>query len=535
MNKFSKVAAAIAAVCAAGATQAYDPSALSTDYRVAIAGATATTVTLRDVILRDVCASGRDVYRYPASTQRYTVACTTTAGKRVLFQKNDGGSGTGVSPVDQKIAVSMLDAPSNTACGAGSTLTSAFGTTYTDHNCGSTNAALLGSRVPDFGLSDIEPSKFVGQLSPTEGAFTNASNMKINSTAGLAFGVLASTNLYRALQVAQFDDTSNCSPVPGTDLTGSSGPGTGSPNGIKDAYEALATNSTGSGAQIANHKFGDTEACMPSLSTAQIRSLLMNPANGIATWDELKAKSSDLVALNAAFPWAAADATKVLCRRTAGSGTHAITAIKFLQTQCGTGASSGSQLMASGVNFATDCGNTVCDATLENTGSSGLVSCVNQANTEGFWALGYASMESNSSLASNARFVKVDGAAPTLKNLVSGDYPIFGEVTAQSRQQDSSADYTLGNVPVGERTNAKNNWATIVAELSSAANVIALNASNTFRHPFGDSGFLARGVPTSFTYNPASPVATQTNADPNNSNVQNTCFGPISVNGISVQ
>ena len=526
MSKFTRIAAAVAAVCAAGAAQAYNPATTTTDYRVVISGATATTVTLRDVILRDVCASNRDLYRFPASTTRYTIACTTTAGKNVMFMKNDGGSGTGVSPVDEKIAVSMLDAPSNAACGAGSVVTSPFGTSYTDHNCGSTNSALLANRIPDFGLSDIEPNKFAGALSPSEGPFRNKSNMKVSSTAGLAFGVTVSANLYKALQVAQFDDSNACSPVPTVDTNG---------NGIKDAYEAAATDSTGSGSQIANHKKGDTEACMPSLSTAQIRSLLMDSNLGVTSWDEFKAKGQDLVTLNSAYAWAPVDGTKILCRRTAGSGTHAVTSIKFLQTQCGGGTTSGSQLMASGSNFATDCANEICDATLENTGSSGLVACVNKASNDGFWAVGYSSLESNSNLNSAMRFVKVDGNAPTLKNMVAGRYPIFGEVTAQSRQQDNSADYTLANVPVAERANAKNNWATIVSELSSAANVVTLNASNTFRHPFGDSGFLARGIPTSYTYDPASPIATQTHANPNAGGVQNTCFGPISVEGVSVQ
>lgn len=530
MKKFNAIAAAIAAVCATGTVQAYDPGTLSTDYRVVISGATATTVTLRDVILRDVCTGSRDVYRYPASTNRYTIACTTAGGKRVMFMKNDGGSGVGVSPVDEKIPVSMLNTPSNTACGAGTASTSGFGTGYTDHNCGSTNASLLSNRVPDFGLSDIEPSKFVGELAPAEGSFKNVSNMRITPTAGLAFGVLANLNLYRALQVAQFPDSSSCSPVVAAGKADTNG------NRIADVYEAAATNSTGTAPHTNTHTLGDTEACMPSLSTAQVRSLLMSSTLGVTSWDELKAKGSDLVALNTGknYPWEPADATKVLCRRTTGSGTHALTAIKFLQTQCGTGATSGSQLMASGSNFATDCGNSVCDATLENTGSGGLVQCMTQTNTEGFWGIGYASLESNANLAGNSRFVKIDGVAPTLKNMVAGTYPIFGEVTAQSRQQDSSADYDLNNVPVAERANAKSNWATIVAELSSAANVQALNASNTFRHPFGDSGFLARGVPTSFSYLATSPIATQTHSDPNNGNQQNTCYGPVSVDGVSI-
>ncbi len=265
MKSTSRLAAAVAAVCAAAAAQAYDPATTATDYRIVIAGATATTNTLRDVILRDVCASNRDLYRFPASTVRYTIACRTTANKNVLFMKNDGGSGTGVSPVDQKIAVSVLESPSNAACGSGAAKTGPLGTSYLEHDCGATNAALLGNRIPDFGLSDIEPSKFVGQLAPAEGAFKNVSNMKVNSTAGLAFGIVVSMNLYRALQTAQFADSDPCSPVPTIDLNG---------NEIKDAYEVAATDSSGTGAQIANHKKGDTEACMPSLSTAQVRSLV---------------------------------------------------------------------------------------------------------------------------------------------------------------------------------------------------------------------------------------------------------------------
>lgn len=533
MNKFSKIAAAVAAVCAAGAAQAYNPSTTPTDYRIVISGATATTVTLRDVILRDVCASNRDLYRYPASTVRYTIACTTAQGKNVLFMKEDGGSGTGTSPVDQKIAVSVLDAPSNTACAAATTLTSPFGTTYTDRNCGSTNSALLANRVPDFGMSDIEPDKFVNALAPSQGSFRNTSNMKVTTTSGLAFGVTASTNLYRALQVAQFDDASNCSPVPvaGTD---------GDSNGIKDAYEAAATDAVGStGTHTNNHKFGDTEACMPTLTTAQVRSLFMDSAQGVASWDEFKAKGTDLVSLNATYAWGTAEATKFLCRRTSGSGTHAVTSIEFLQTQCGAGGTSGGQLMASGPNWQTPetsggCGNQICDATLESTGSSGVVACLNKVNTDGFWGVGYSSLESNANLGSAMRFVKVDGHAPTLEAMVAGKYPFFGELTVQSRQQDNAADYTIANIPVAERTNAKNNWATIVAELSNAANVVTLNASNTFRHPFGNSGFLARGVPSSFSYDPADPIATQTHVNPA-TGVQNHCFGPITAEGVSVE
>jgi hypothetical protein len=539
MTKFTKIATAVAALCGAVSAQAYDPGVLSTDYRVVISGATAPTTTVRDIILRDICGADKDFYNYPAGTVRYTIACTTTAGKRVQFMKNDGGSGTGVAPVDQGIPVSVLELPSNTACGVGSTA-SAFGgvgPAFISHNCGSTNGGLLANRTPDFGISDIEPSKFVQALAPTEGSFINAGNMKVSATSGLAFGILVSKNLYQALQKAQFADTNNCSPVVGT-----GGVDTTPANGIEDAYEAQATNAVGtlSAAALANHRFGDTEACMPTLSTATVRSLLLLGTDGIENWTELKAKGTDLVALNSTEVWGTADPTKYLCRRTTGSGTHAVTAIKFLQTQCGAGSSSGSSIMPNGTLFtSTECGSSVCDTVMEGVGSGNLLTCVDTVNDSGVWGVGYASLESNATLAADARFVKIDGAAPTLANMVAGKYPIFGEITAQSRQQDNSAFYTPANVPaVGTNlADAKANWATIVAELTSKANVIQQNASGTFRHPFGNSGFLARGTPTVFKYNPATPdpVATQTHVNPAGG-VQNTCFGPVSsVPGINVE
>jgi len=556
MSQQNKLALAIAAACCvAGNVQAFDPAATVVDYRMVIGGATAPTTTIRDVVIRDVC----DVTQGPITqflwqaTPHYTIACTTAANKKVLVMKNDGGSGAGTTPVDELIAIEVLQSPTFAACTTATAQTAFATTAYTRRTCGSTNTALLGLRAPDFGISDIEPSKFVGALAPAEGDFRNLSGMQINSVAGLGFGFLVNANLYKALQVAQFADTAACSPVPTTDTTTRTSSATApvinpGANGIKDAYEAFGTNSTGGSATFTRkHALGDTEACMPTLSRSQAETLLMSNDTGVLDWTELKAKGSDLVALSSTFNWAAGDATKILCRRTSGSGTHAQNSIYFLRTQCGGGASSGGQVMPTGTQHSTSlsatppgCGSTVCDLVLENVSSGNLLACVADTQSEGFWGVGYASVESNATLDADVRFVKIDGVAPTLVNMVNGTYPNFGELTMQSRSGGVATAYQVSNVPVAERAEAKLRWDRIVQELTTVGNVQALNADNRFRHPFGNAGFLARAVPTSFTYNPASPIATQVHADPAVVDaalvpVQNTCFGPVTTQGISVE
>lgn len=558
MIKHSKLAVAITVACSfAGAAQAFDPAVTAVDYRLVIGGATAPTNTIRDIVIRDVCdvTKGAITQFLWQGTPHYTIACRTAANRPILVLKNDGGSGTGTTPVDERVALEVLESPTFAAC-TSSSAQNAFGVAYTRRTCGSTNTALLGQRVPDFGVSDIEPSKFVGDLAPPEGSFRNVSNMRIDSVAGLGFGVLVSTNLYRALQNAQFPASSSCSPLPNgassdTTTRGASATAptiTAGANGIKDAYEAFATNAVGAGStHTRRHAVGDTEACMPSLSRSQVETLLMSGAAGVELWSELKVGNSDLVTLNNGLPWGVNAAEgkdlKIMCRRTTGSGTHAQNAIYFLRTQCGTGSSSGGQVMPTGSDYQAVCGGAEpCDAVLENVASGNLLTCVSNMTTQGYWAIGYASVESNSDLASNARFIKVDGVAPTLANMVDGSYPNFGELTVQSRSGGAATAYETANIPVALKAEAKTHFDRIVQELTTVPNVVALNGIDRFRHPFGNTGFLARGTPTVFKYDPLnpSPIATQTHADPAvldafGNPVQNTCFGPIMTQGVNIE
>lgn len=546
--KVMKLSVAIAAAFGAAQSYAYNPAdpATPTAFEFRIAGATATTNSLRDVIISKVCNPAQPIDQVVhLGTAHYNIACTdNTSGLRVLFRKNDGGSGTGTKPVDEQLAVDFVKADrdlktgSSTGCVSPGVF-SAQGVSYTRWTCGSASTN-LEQVVPDFGVSDIEPEAFVGDLAdPAVGDFTNATNMPVSSEAALPFGINATVNLYRALQATQFPQTSVCNPIAlaGEDLTqptivSNVRSNVNVPNGIKDAYEAQASDSVAASAtQKVRHNVGDTAACMPSMTTAEIQSLLGSKITNWNRWDNGDTNAAtNLVTANSGFVWSAGTASTVrICRRTSGSGTHAITGIHFLKTGCGEGPRGPGEAMTSqGAspgpnNFGTQ-------RVTGNVGSSDMDTCLTNVNnsTNGVsgsrWGIGYNSLERNSTLAQAFRFVKIDGQAPTLTNFLNSNYWHIGETTFQKRGTPGF---------VGAPANAAQAdaiWTFLQTEFKTPATVgTVLNQNPIFYHPFGDSGWAARGT-NPYPINLAAPIAP---LEHTKSGQQNSCFGPIAPDGAS--
>ncbi len=387
----------------------------------------------------------------------------------LIYKRNEGGSAQGVSPIiaDAKglVAASTIKFLNiaSTNCATALTGLPAVGVLgKVQCNYDPANPAKYSLAVPDFGISDVDPEQFQGANTPAGFAAVTSSDvglLNVQSAAASVFGIPVTTSLRNALQEATF--------------------------GIGNACVG-----------------SETEACMPSLSKAQIASIFTGQ---LISWDQLTVPgtatglftylsnngSAYLPTGNLAaggFP-----DTVHICRRVQGSGTQAQLGINFLNYPCFSGASAPAG--DTGVSTEQD-GVTLVHALPS---SGGLTSCLNEleagtdtnpandfANVYGKrWAIGLQALEKNADRADSFRFIKVDGVAPTLANVANGKYYDWAELTFQY-----------------SKTHAWDAGEQIIADaiIKSAGNPLVLAAINTgFVHSFGQSGLLA--VPTLHTAN----------------------------------
>ncbi len=366
------------------------------------------------------------------------VHCTTLGGfantnlntKDIAFYKFNGGSATGVAPVDDPVngvdvsSASYLDA-SPAACNkinsarADKKWTAVGGNLFDLYEC---PAAPLGVQTPDAGISDVEPKMFKGTLAQDAGPepagvpnapakpFAGLSTLVVKTGPGVVFGVAVTIPMYDELQ----DDQKGAGMLP--DCLGTLGAGGTNP-ATRDVWR-------------------DTVACMPSVPSGLVSSV----ANGDLTkWSNTKVYG---LALNVDLDNSGSVSTEEdrvrFCRRRSGSGTHAQFSAHYLNTNCADNAFSTGTTSPTPLSFLD------AAAIYENKGSSDMDDCLDalgdgggfdgDAGTSGgkdsdavpvgltAFAMGYNSLERNTSLTRSYRFVKVDGVAPTLKNAWTGDY-----------------------------------------------------------------------------------------------------------------
>jgi hypothetical protein len=311
-------------------------------------------------------------------------------------------------------------------------------------------------KKPDFGISDVDPLQFRGDNTPAGFAEVNSNDLNkltIKSAAAQAFGIVVSTHLRNALQEAQFAKTSSCNP--------------------KNANYTSATAESG--------------ACMPSLDSAQIASIF---TGSLSSWTQLKISNNSNLYANTTIAANKADDARIhICRRVSGSGTQAQLGSKFMNYPCTT----------AGTKPAVDTGalpEAIEQAQVHAMSSSGSMSeCLSELdqggnsvgtsfnNIYGFrWAIGMQGTEVNADRASQFRFVKIDGVAPTLINVANGKYKDWVELTFQynkSHAFDQSEKAIVDEI------------------IKEAGNPTVMGVTNTKAlHSWGQSGFLA--VPQSF-------------------------------------
>lgn len=512
-----KILVSSVALALSGGAQA---ASLGAAHEVYISGATAPQNFLReDTILRlcDFNAAAINVYVDQISNangvadvlagdlleqgDHFVVQCTTKTGfndanldaKSIAVYKFNGGSATGVAPVADATTVSFMDAaPAN--CSA-PTRNIPFVTdnsrTYNLYEC--PNAPLV-AQIPDAGVSDIEPDRFVGPLALNFGAepvgvaskadqpYIDRGNLKKQGGPGLVFGVAVTLPLYDELL---------------------------------DSQQAAGMPWMASCPANPTRAQRDSVDCMPSLAKSDVTAVF---TGSVKSWADFKPYGLTLDPVSGAN--AVAEGNKVyICKRTNGSGTHAQHSIEYMGTGClqdsdlpmleqnngvavagsvvGVYANKGSSDMddcldalGTGAGFNGDFTSlppTLGDAKGDSSvvPGTGLPAVPNPSDpfkpaynykTEA-WAMGYNSLEKNTDLGYAYRFVRVNTVPPTLVEAADGNYTQTYYLSFQHRVDGSGkADPRTG----GMRSTAAN-VAVLDAyfEEYAAIDPLAIDAVNT--------------------------------------------------------
>jgi hypothetical protein len=169
-------------------------------------------------------------------------------------------------------------------------------------------------------------------------------------------------------------------------------------------------------------------------------------------------------------------------RRSAGSGTTKTFDLTFLNNACG-----------GNVGFVpanSTAGSTACTAAnrvVQMGTSDDMVACIEAHNTGARYAVGIISMEYNPTATNGYRFIRVDGAAPSLLNTTEGRYPVWAE--GSINQVAAAASQTVAGAAL---------YADLTSELSRVQILAAVNADQSMQTLGGyASGLLAK--PTSTT------------------------------------
>ncbi|MEY4718662.1 MAG: hypothetical protein RL563_1280 [Pseudomonadota bacterium] len=445
--------AALAALSLGGfsnSAQAWSPTD-APDLEIFMSGATAmdnAITSLFNNLCENDASNPKDYYIDGTSGAGYRAFfCTLTPAKipglssaqKVLFIKRSaGGSAQGVSPLAEETQIDALNI-FNGNCKESATVAHTW-------NCTINNPNDLVKKNPNIGISDVDPFMFRGPNTP-DGfkPITRAGtqDLDVRPVAALLFGVPVTNGLYNALQTVQIDRGD----IPSTCTVGT--------------Y---------------------TEECMPNLSTQQVASLI---SGQIKKWSEFVISKNGVEHALSQYPGVTQPTSDLVhfCRRVAGSGTGAQQYAVFLNAPC----------TACGLDPLSIASDNKVDGprVLGNSGSGNMDKCLDDfskgTNTSGLnadlkvaWAVGQQSLEKNADNAFGYKFVKIDGAAPTLKNAHNGTYRDWVEPTYQWRKTGAGA-------PSG-------NMLKIVEKLvveAGSPSIVASVLNKTSNYSFGKSGYLA--------------------------------------------
>lgn len=470
----------------------------SFDVVVRLAGASAVDNLLFNTLLKDICSRDISVLNKPATNELphflsmyWGVACrarttaddanidTTISGLNILFLKRSaGGSAFGVNTLleNPPRPITQID-PST--CIADGTYTSSITEvgTVDAWKCNNTTGISPSQHVAqDFGVSDVNPEMFRGGANTPLGfsAVTpQAVASKFGSVKGVVgavFGIAVSKNLRDALQIAQFGALSPC---------------------VRS----------------------ESEDCMPSLPKQLIQSIFTARINN---WSQVNVNGVPLPEV----PGVTAPTTTSIkiCRRIPGSGTQATVNNVIMGAPCNSGGNA--PALGNTPNIAQGLASPDMDRCLSawNTGVATSIATdvgtgnftVNSGNVTA-WAIGMMGMEK---AGANFRYVKLDGIAPTAKNVHAGLYPLWSEVTIQYR---IDPPYGLSGAKLGLVNTLKN-------MVSRATNLKDLNAELPLPAYLALS--TSAGQTPDAAWDPSNPVVAYTHGTSNTDNCRIPAINP---------
>lgn len=380
------VAAALAGV-AGSASAAFTYTAANTAV-VNISGSSATNGQLKTWAQNVLCDSTNQT-TLSFDSNNFAVVCTPKPGKITLsggktniavVKNSEGGSGQGITPEIAQSTKPMVDV---------------FSAPLARHNV-----------IPDIGVSDEEPAVLVA-AGAASGDISKLTSEPLNV---VTFGTPVTLGLYHALQDAQIASgrlASSCKGTPGT-------------NNPRDAQ----------GYSVA-------EACMPSLSKAQIASIFSGNA---VDWSEFGLTNP------------AGDNNIYVARRVFSSGTQTDARVFFLNDPCAANVLTFVNGNDGQSNTAADACNAAAPAgtVFEGSGSGNVEACVTNHERNHRWAISINSLEfpaasndttpeyaigggsaTGNSIANKdyQRHIKIDGMAPSTFNAATNRYGNWVEAT----------------------------------------------------------------------------------------------------------
>ena len=505
------LAGGVALALTAQAHAFVDPA--ETDVSLFVSGASAPSNMLREHMVQNVCSqtapidvfvdvvdakpsTPADITPIVAHDNFWTVQCEANAaltqlaaGTKIAIYKTDqGGSGQGTTPVVNAEALPFLDTGHVDCSLDTNDQAHNGGGTFDLYECGE----VTKTQRTDFGVSDIEPDKFTGQLAPASGNFVEPGNWEVKPGPGLVFAPVFTKNFRDALQ----DSQGLC-----TD-------GAGAAMDCGDAG-AVACSDGGN----ADHEL---EVCMPTVPSSYVHALYTGQ---IDDWNDesILGVENTCTTCDPTTPPQFGNTTNRVhvCRRVQGSGTHAEFMIHFERTNCTDDSRSmvtqpGGGFLGDAIVWETSSSGTLgdcLDALATGSGFSNSNLTPNTIPAVEHWATGYQSTEKNTGNTEAWRYLKVDGLAPSIENAFNGMYDQIYFLSFQHRP----LDFKSGGV--GDQLRPVAQPAADIEKLAdnafSITGPVAAQINETLQYTWGPGGFLvpsAPGVPAPVAFDPANPV-----------------------------
>jgi hypothetical protein len=408
--------------------------------------------------------TNQNAYLCVGNTANPTLAPLLAGAKKniLLYKRSAGGSAMGVSPIvnealtsgniaflklstaTTRAGVPNVSLTTNCTLASTSATIDTYTCVYTEGTLGAgpdvatTHPSSLWTK-PDFGVSDVDPGKFVGSNVPAGfTAVTSAglATLQVKAAFSQNFGIITNVAFRNALQAAQGK------------LVGS-----------------------------------ETAANQPTLTTAQVASIL---------------KGTLPAPLAGSFPAMPAGKSLHICGRTNGSGTKAQASIKFLRYPCGSADSikkdTGTAPNAAGVVLVHQMNSSgdldECMAEL-NAGTNTVGTKFNNIWGTAY-AIGYQGTENNANNSKAYRFIKVNAKEPTLLNVYnSNSYIDWVESTFQYNKTATSHLFaTTSPLYVANKRQLVDE---MIKQIGNPVVIGKLNTPDA-THTWGQSGFMATPV-----------------------------------------